>query len=296
MSRILTKRKAAWVEIRKPRIIQGEAISPAAAVAARYYGAVAALIEEMTTDVTAELKAFFETGYVEEYFATDGPNEVLKNATTAAQARILTNALLKKFNSRFSRKAKVVADRFAREADKASSAAVHSSIQKLSGGLSLPTASLSPDMQEILSATATENINLIKSVSQKYLNEMQQAVMRSVSQGQGLPNLLPYLKKQKDISLRRAQLISMDQTRKVSSNMARARFQKLGLGKYKWLHTGGSDEPRELHIRMSGNIYSWDDPPIIDEKTGERGHPGTAIYCRCKPIPVIEFENEPATN
>jgi uncharacterized protein with gpF-like domain len=43
---------------------------------------------------------------------------------------------------------------------------------------------------------------------------------------------------------------------------------------------------------MDGNVYSFDDPPIIDKNTGERGIPGQAINCRCFMVPVIEFEDE----
>ncbi len=89
--------------------------------------------------------------------------------------------------------------------------------------------------------------------------------------------------------MRRANMIALDQTRKAMSNLSQGRLEKIGMKKYRWLHTGGSVEPRELHKRMSGNIYSWDAPPVIDEKTGERGHPATAINCRCVAIPVIDF-------
>jgi uncharacterized protein with gpF-like domain len=45
---------------------------------------------------------------------------------------------------------------------------------------------------------------------------------------------------------------------------------------------------------MDGKIFSFDDLPIIDRKTGERGIPGQAINCRCTMTPVYEFDSEDA--
>lgn len=279
--KILTKRKQAWVQKRKPEVLQGDPLNPSAAVGLRYAQNIVAQIEQMTQEVEREIKKLFDSDHAQEYFAED--------ATTSAQARILTNFLLKKFNGRFAKKAKPMAESFANQADKASSASVHSSIQKLSGGLSLPTSALTPDMKEILSATITENVGLIKSISQKYLTDVQGAVMRSITTQTGAVDLLPILLKSKEITLRRANLIALDQTRKAMGNLGKARMENIGIEEYKWLHTGGSDHPRHLHQKMSGNIYRFDNPPVIDERTGERGIPGQAIYCRCRMVPVIKF-------
>lgn len=278
---LLTKRKEAWASKRKPDMLLGTPINASAIVAARYYETLRALIEDMTAETERSLRRLFNTDHAEEYFAQD--------ASTSSQARILTNALMKKFNKKFGIKAKPTAERFAKQADKASSANVYTSIKQLSGGLSLPTTAITKEMTDILNATVTENVALIKSISQEYLSGVQQAVMRSITTGNGLQDLMPYLEKHKDISLRRAHLIALDQNRKASANLGRARMQNLGVEEYKWLHTGGSDHPRELHVRMSGNVYRWDDPPIIDESTQERGIPGQAINCRCRAVPVIKF-------
>jgi len=91
--------------------------------------------------------------------------------------------------------------------------------------------------------------------------------------------------------VRRARMIAHDQTRKAYNNLNRGRMEKLGLKKFKWLHTGGSAHPRKLHQMLNGLVFSFDDPPIIDEKTGERGIPGQAINCRCRMQVVLDLEN-----
>jgi uncharacterized protein with gpF-like domain len=42
-------------------------------------------------------------------------------------------------------------------------------------------------------------------------------------------------------------------------------------------------------------VYSFDDLPVVDERTGETGIPGQAVNCRCTMSPVFDFlrtENE----
>lgn len=282
MAKVLTRRKQAWVESRKPEAIRGNVIVPNASVASRYYRDIDSLIFSMTADVEKRIKALFQSKVGQTYFAED--------SSISDGARVLMDSLIKKFTGTFNDRARPIADRFANSADKASSSQVHSSLEQLSGGLSLPTANLDGQLKDILEATIAENVGLIRSIAQEYLTDVQGAVMRSITSGNGLQDLVPFLKKHKDITQRRAQLIALDQNRKAMNNLSRGRMENLGLTHFQWQHTGGSQEPRQLHIKMSGKIYAFDNPPIIDERTGERGFPGQAINCRCRMIPVITFE------
>lgn len=284
MAKILTRRKEIWVDRFKPDYLRGDVLTPNIGVEIRYLGEIALLIDLMTSEVAKQLKALFETEHAQEYFGQD--------KSVSAEARILTNALKLKFKNLFAARAKPMAERFTKSSEKSSSASLHNSLQKLSGGLSLGTSSISGPLKDVLSATVTENVNLIKSIPEQYLTQVQGAVMRSITTGNGLQDLVPFLADQKGITLRRARMIANDQTRKAFNNINKGRMQQVGLQEYEWLHTGGSSHPRKEHIAMSGKIYRFDQPPIIDEKTGERGIPGQAINCRCRMRPVISFTGE----
>ena len=43
---------------------------------------------------------------------------------------------------------------------------------------------------------------------------------------------------------------------------------------------------RPDHRRLDGQTFSWNDPPVVDSKTGQRGHPGMDKYCRCYAEPL----------
>ena len=275
-------RAQAWSNNARKGIVKGQPLNPSAAIEQRYYTALATLIGRMNADTEHDLKALFKTEHAEEYFAQD--------ASISSQARILTNALIKKYTDLFASLSKPIAERFTEESDKSSDIAVKSSIRQLSDGLTLSTKTItSGPLADILSATITENVGLIKSIPAQYLNGVQGAVMRSITTGNGMQDLVPYLQKHKGITLRRARMIAQDQTKKAFSGLSKARMQAIGVREYEWLHTSGSRHPRKLHIAMNGSIFRYDDPPIIDEKTGERGIPGQAINCACRMRPILNF-------
>lgn len=279
--RILTKRKQAWVDRRQPDVVRGKPLNPSAGPEMRYAARLQNLIDRMTADCEKQVKRLFASDAAEQYFAQD--------ASVASQARMLTNALLKKYEDLFSAASKPIAETMANQVDAASSASLHTSLRELSGGLSLSTTSLQGGLSQIMSATITENVSLIRSIPAQYLQGVQQALMRSITSGNGLEDLVPYLEKHKGITTRRAQLIASDQTRKAFNNLNKGRMQRVGVTKFEWLHTGGSNEPRKLHQQLSGQIFSFDKLPVIDENTGERGIPGQAINCRCRMLPVLDL-------
>lgn len=277
---MLTVRKQKWIKQRKIEAVRGRVINPSAPVQARYHKDLEQLITEMVEETEREVRKLFTSSEAEQFFATD--------ATIGSQARIVTNALIDKFGKLFDLKARPTAKKFAKQADRASSTAVHSSLQELSGGLSLGTRKLDPDTREILKATIEENVGLIKSIPQKYLGQVQGAVMRSITSKNGMNDLIPQLQKYKGITYRRARFIASDQTRKANANLSTGRLQKLGVEKFEWIHTA-SPHPRHLHEKLDGQIFRFDNPPIIQKDPEIRGLPAQLPGCRCKALPVFEF-------
>jgi len=119
-------------------------------------------------------------------------------------------------------------------------------------------------------------------------------VLRSVTTGQGMADLMPQIKKYGDMTDRRAKNVALDQTRKAYNTINADRMKKVGIQKFEWIHSMGGIKPREDHIEMDGNIYSFDDLPVVNKDTGERGLPGSQINCKCTMRPVVVFDEEEA--
>lgn len=58
-------------------------------------------------------------------------------------------------------------------------------------------------------------------------------------------------------------------------------------GAYIW-RIAPQDIPRTRpdHLRLNGQKFRWEDPPVVNPRTGERGHPGHDPRCRCYAEPV----------
>lgn len=282
MAKLLTRRKEKWAGQFKPKSIKGSPLNPNAAAEARYYQELATLIDQMTAIAKSSLERFYDRPTSEQYFATD--------ANVGTQAKYLLDAMWAKFTEMFGRMAKPIADDVVKGGAKSSSVALKSSLKQMSGGLTIKTDILSGPLKDIVTASISENVSLIKSIPEQYHKNVAGAVYRSITNGNGLQDLVPYLDRYKGVTLRRAKFIAEDQTRKVFNAINKGRMQEIGVGEYEWLHTGGSQHPRKLHQKMSGNIYRFDKPPVIDERTGERGIPGQLPNCRCRMVPVIKFK------
>ncbi len=283
----LTRKRRDWATARKEApTFKGTKLAVPAGVQARYAAQLDRLTRQMTEECTRRIKRLFESETGSAHFAQD--------ATISSQSRILLNALRGKFETLFAQHARSMAEQMVNGAGAASKSAMHSSLQALSGGMSLkvPPLRAGSNLDNIYKASVTENVNLIKSIPSQYLKDVEGSTMRSITTGNGLQDLVPALEKYEGQTHRRAKNIAMDQTRKAYNSINKGRMQAVGVKKFQWNHSGGSDQPREDHIEMDGNVYSFDDLPVIDERSGERGIPGQAINCRCTMTPVFDFEGD----
>ena len=58
-------------------------------------------------------------------------------------------------------------------------------------------------------------------------------------------------------------------------------------GWYIWrVPPGFAARTRPEHLRLDGQRFRWDEPPVVDARTGARGHPGHDPRCRCYAEPA----------
>lgn len=285
--RLLTARKAAAVAARRrTSVVRGLPLNPPVATGAKYAAKLERLVAEMAAITKAEVAAFFGRPAVAKHFGQD--------ESTAHAAGRLVSALERRFAQLFDSRAQGLADWLVGSVDKASSSSLHASLRELSGGLSMKTTVLTGPLKDTMIAATAQNASLIKSIPAQYLHDVAQAVLRSVTTGNGLADLQPKLEARAEITKRRARMIAEDQTRKTYSAINSKRMQKLGLDEFEWLHSGGSKHPRELHQSYNGKVFKFSDPPVVNERTGETGLPGDEPNCHCKAIPVIRTQEEAA--
>lgn len=282
----LTRARRAHAERTGGITYYGRPLAYPAAPAVRYERLLDRAIKVMTTEAEKQVRGLWRdygtVGLDGETFAMD--------ASFASQARILTNAMAKRFQAFFDKLAPGLARGLVRQVDRASKSSLHSSLKEVSGGLSLKTSVIDGRIKELTKASVVENVGLIKSIPQQYFQKLQGDVMRSIQTDQGAATIMQAVEATGAVTKRRAKLIAVDQTRKLTTSLNSARMQNLGVKKFEWSHSQGGNEPRPLHKdTLNGQIFELANPPVIDDKTGEKGLPGQLINCRCTMIPVIDF-------
>lgn len=280
----LTKKRRKWVDQRKRAMLKGKTLANPAAPADRYSRELRRAVAKMQRIAEREIRKLYKTPDAKQYFTQD--------ASVASQARILMNALSDKFDRMFGDLAPKASANMVNQADKASKSATAQSMKELSGGMTIKTNIMGADLRETVKASIAANVDLIKSIPQQYMKQISGAVYRSVTSGQGMADLMPQIQKYGDMTDRRAKNIALDQTRKAYNSINADRMKKVGVKKFEWIHSGGGLHPRRDHQDMDGNIYSFDDLPVIDKSTGERGIPGSLPNCKCTMRPVLEFDDD----
>jgi SPP1 gp7 family putative phage head morphogenesis protein len=281
-------KRAAWATQFKVDTLRGEPLRIAGQIGTQYFERLAPLIDRMRREVEREIAK------LDDAFAGDGEGYAM-DASLASQARILTNAMRDKFTKLFAAVATPAAEQMTKRATKDSATKLGSSLRDMSGQLTLKTDIFNDSLREVLKATINENVSLItQKLVQPYFDRVEGAVFRSIASGNGLADLQPELAKYGVQTKNWAKNVALDQTRKAYNNINKSRMQTLGVKKFEWVHTQGSNHPREYHKDvLNGKIFSFDDLPHLDgPNKGEKGIPGQAPYCRCIMRPVFEFDDD----
>lgn len=281
MIRKLSNKRAKWASKFKPQVIKGAPLQNNAATQMRYEKELKKLVAKMVKITEREITKLYKSPDGKAFFTMDG--------SIASQARILMNALNKKFDEMFGSAAKVVAPRMVNDVNKSSKASLANSLKDLAG-MTINTNVNSADLVDTMKSSIAQNVQLIKSIPAQYLEKVGGSVFRSITSGQGLADLEPQIKRFGAVTEKRATMIAIDQTRKAYSSINADRLNKIGVKQFEWVHSAGSRFPREDHIELDGQIFSFDNLPVIDKKTGERGLPAQAPNCRCVMRPILKFD------
>ncbi len=151
----------------------------------------------------------------------------------------------------------------------------------------IPPAMTESQVKEI-SKNYTNNLNYyIQKWTGSEIIKLREKLQPYVMEGYRASSLEGMIAKEKGISKKKAKFLARQETKLLVSEYRKNRFQQMGVTRYIW-RTVLDGRERPLHKEHNGKIFSWSNPPIIDDRTGERGNPGEAYNCRCIAIPVLD--------
>ena len=261
-----------WAESRGDKLV-GLPLKPIHDAERLYRVTLQKAIERMRKDYERELEKQLKPA----------AKKAAMDANLGAQLGIMFGSLDDKWGKFFGKLSRNLAGSVVNRINQTSKRNLDSSLKSLSGGLTIKTPKMPADMLSELQAATRVNVGLIKSIQSQYHEKVFQAVMNNVGDAESIKGAAEKLVSKtffigESVS-ERAALIARDQTAKLTTATNASRMKSAGVTRFRWRHSGGSYEPRKLHLGYDGQEFDLNDPPIIDERTGERGLPGQAINC-----------------
>lgn len=181
------------------------------------------------------------------------------------------------------KRAPVVARRFVRSTAEANRQAMN---QQYRSVIKVDPFQSNKGLEEAMLTRAHTNIELIESIPEELLADVEDVVVPRVTAGVRVEEIMQQVQERFGVSDSRAQLIARDQVGKFNGQLARERQEDLGVKTYVW-STSKDSRVRADHAELEGQTFSYDDPPIVDIRTGRRANPGEDYQCRCQPLASV---------
>lgn len=266
---------------KKNNVLKGGILRPSASISAEYSRGIQKLIIGLKADIERQLKSELRG------------TEYAMDASPVVGARMAFNRLADKWNPLFSKWAKRLTDKMIKQTLKNADVTFGMSLKDMTEDVTIKMNMLDEELMLIIKASYEEANSLIKQIPDMYIGQVQGGVMRGITQGLGLKQIMPLMNRLYKSNARKAELTAQDQVRKTYSNITTHRMASIGMTKYEWVHSGGGMHPRKEHLALNGKIFDINDPPVIGVMYGQevRGEPGLLPNCRCVKRVIVSFEN-----
>lgn len=255
----------------KPKVAR--AVHANRGIAALYHKRMLVLISEMDASILHWISVTYR----------QAPPLLAQDASPVKAMRKQLRELAARWIKRFDDSAPKIAEAYLKGAFKATDSAMRQALKDAGWTVQFE---MTPVMREAYEASLTENIGLIRSIPQEYLQQVEGIAMRSYTAGRDLETMVKALKRLYPKAANRAVLISLDQSNKANAVVTQARQTELGIVEAIWMHSHAGKTPRPTHVAMNGKRYKvveglWDS----DEQKMVR--PGELINCRCTSRSVL---------
>lgn len=150
-------------------------------------------------------------------------------------------------------------------------------------GIDLPRGD--PSLVKLMERFRRENTDLIVSLAKDHIERVH-AVLKEAGSGTRVETIRKRIQEQTGAVRSRAALIARDQVLSLNAQVTQERHKAAGVTEYIW-RTSRDERVRDRHRELDGTRQRYDDPPVVDVRTGRREHAGQDFQCRCTAEPII---------
>lgn len=144
---------------------------------------------------------------------------------------------------------------------------------------------------EIIDATVTRNLSLIKQIGTDHLDGLTDIMKDSLLQGDSIKTVKDKIRHSTGVHHNKAKFWARDQASKFFGEVNKTRQTTAGIPGYIW-RTASDGGVRDSHYMLEGTYHPWNSPPKI-WRAGKHGggivrlHPGEDYNCRCWAEPAL---------
>lgn len=245
-------------------------IAPSASIEKWYREQMISLMRDMRSDLIQDVVKPYQSE-----IAMDGILDWMGH---------VVDSLVNKWQDRLDNLSELIAKDLVRKSKTHYDKRLHNMLKKRGFTVSFTHTKFVEDQAQI---ALGENVALIKSIGNQYLDKVRSAVWRSVKGGYDLESLIKQLREIDGVEDRRAKNIAKDQVAKINQAFEDARAAELGIKEAIWLHSSASKVPRKDHVKAHGTRYEIAKGCLI---SGEYIHPAISkINCHCRKKLIIEI-------
>ena len=140
---------------------------------------------------------------------------------------------------------------------------------------------------EQIASEYTNNLQLyINTFTQEQITQLRQIVSNNVDRGLRKENLIQEIQERFDVSKSKAKFLARQETSLLTANIQKQNMLRAGIEYYVW-DSSRDRKVRPDHAVLNGKIFRFDNPPIVNQKTGARANAGEDFACRCVSRPLL---------
>jgi SPP1 gp7 family putative phage head morphogenesis protein len=131
-----------------------------------------------------------------------------------------------------------------------------------------------------------DQVDLIQSIPLEAAQRVHRLTLEGLENSTRAKQIAEEIMRSTEVTESRAVLIARTEVARTATTLTQARAQSIGADSYIW-RTSGDSTVRSDHRALNGKIFQWNNPPVADERSGERANPGCIWNCRCWAEPII---------
>lgn len=147
-------------------------------------------------------------------------------------------------------------------------------------------------IQNLFELSVMENVDLIKSIPQKYFDDLRFIITDGMSKGYAPSKIAADIQKKTQATQKRAAFIARDQVAKINSDITRQRMKQTGAKLFRW-STSKDERVGSDHRKAANRITKYGKGIYTLKDGAPEGFPGNATRpnCRCTMILLIPGVN-----